>query len=132
MNEHYRAWLISVHKASGDALQGMALEYRDEGDTRWQPKPDGQSFLRGCDYRAVQPTIKINGFDVPKPMERAPEMNSEYFLPSLGSTGYYCKRIWTSDAQDKIYLNGGVVHNNKAAAIAHAKAMLGLDTNAEV
>ena len=75
-------------------------------------------------------TIKVNGFDVPAPMSEAPMVNDEYFTPQTGYEIFYCKNKWRGDKFDSRFLSRGLIHSNESAAIAHAKAMLGIDPNA--
>lgn len=75
-------------------------------------------------------TIKVNGFDVPAPMSEAPEIGDEYFTPQTGYAVFYCANKWICDGYDRRFLSRGLVHATESAAIAHAKAMLGIDPNA--
>lgn len=75
-------------------------------------------------------TIKVNGFDVPAPMSAAPMIGDEYFTPQTGYAVFYCANKWICDGYDHRFLSRGLVHATKSAAIAHAKAMLGIDPNA--
>lgn len=74
-------------------------------------------------------TIKVNGFDVPAPMSEAPELGDEYFTPQTGYAVFYCANKWISDGYDHRFLSRGLVHATESAAIAHAKAMLGINPN---
>lgn len=74
-------------------------------------------------------TIKVNGFDVPAPMSEAPEIGDEYFTPQTGYADFYCANKWICDGYDHRFLSRGLVHATESAAIAHAKAMLGIDPN---
>ena len=75
-------------------------------------------------------TIKVNGFDVPAPMSEAPEDEAKIFFPSISHDDFYDETYWQGAACDKLWLVRGVLHSTKSAAIAHAKAMLGIDPNA--
>lgn len=75
-------------------------------------------------------TIKVNGFDVPAPMSEAPMINDEYFAPQTGYEVFYVKHSWRGDKFDSRFLSRGLVHSTESAAVAHAKAMLGIDPNA--
>lgn len=74
-------------------------------------------------------TIKVNGFDVPAPMSEAPMIDGGYFTPQTGFEVFYCENKWRSDVYDHRFLSRGLVHATKSAAIAHAKAMLGINPN---
>lgn len=75
-------------------------------------------------------TIKVNGFDVPAPMSEAPELGSEYFIPSINNDDFVEHHEFHGDSYDKRWLSRGLIHSTKSAAIAHAKAMLGINPNA--
>ncbi|MGL6011960.1 MAG: hypothetical protein ACRC0J_10730, partial [Shewanella oncorhynchi] len=75
-------------------------------------------------------TIKVNGFDVPAPMSEAPECSSEYFVIDILSYSLFSSIEWEGDDKDNQWLSKGIIHSTKSAAIAHAKAILGIDPNA--
>lgn len=75
-------------------------------------------------------TIKVNGFDVPAPMSEAPMIGDEYYTPQTGYEVFYCKNSWRCDKFDSRFLSRGLIHSTESAAVAHAKAMLGIDPNA--
>lgn len=75
-------------------------------------------------------TIKVNGFDVPAPMSEAPERGSEYFVIDILDESLACSIEWEGDNSDNHWLSKGIIHSTESAAIAHAKAMLGIDPNA--
>lgn len=82
--------------------------------------------------RPIKPiikTIKVNGFDVPAPMSEAPEIDSKYFVIDLLDKELFSDIEWEGDCKDFQWLQKGIVHSTKSAAIAHAKAMLGINPN---
>ena len=87
-------------------------------------------MAREVKFKPIQKTIKVNGFDVPAPMSEAPMIDGGYFTPQTGYEVFYCENKWRSDVYDHRFLSRGLVHLTKSAAIAHAKAMLGIDPNA--
>ena len=88
------------------------------------------AFLLGeASFKPIIKAIKVNGFDVPAPMSEAPMIGDEYFTPQTGYEVFYCANKWRSDGYDHRFLSRGLVHLTKSAAIAHAKAMLGIDPN---
>lgn len=87
-------------------------------------------LLGAVSFEPIQKTIKVNGFDVPAPMSEAPMINDEYFAPQTGYEVFYVKHSWRGDKFDSRFLSRGLVHSTESAAIAHAKAMLGIDPNA--
>ena len=89
------------------------------------------AFLLGkASFKPIIKTIKVNGFDVPAPMSEAPMIGDEYFTPQTGYEVFYCKNSWRGDKFDSRFLSRGLVHSTESAAIAHAKAMLGINPNA--
>lgn len=75
-------------------------------------------------------TIKVNGFDVPAPMSEVPEIDSKYFVIDLLDKELFSDVKWKGDCKDFQWLQKGVVHSTKSAAIAHARAMIGINPNA--
>lgn len=79
--------------------------------------------------KPIPKTIKVNGFDVPAPMSEVPELGSEYFVIDMLDEGLFCSIEWEGDDKDNQWLSNGIIHSTKSAAIAHAKAMLGINPN---
>lgn len=134
MNEHYREWLENVRDVCVAALNGKQIEEkpRDAGEEKeWWPWPSNTGFNTKCKYRAAQPTINVNGFDVPKPMETKPSNGKTYFIASTSAASFYMIMVWEDDGFDNMYMQRRVVHSSKEAAIKHAKALLGIDPNEE-
>lgn len=89
------------------------------------------AFLLGkASFKPIIKTIKVNGFDVPAPMSEAPEHGVEYFIASINSDYFVDDYRFHGDSYDKRWLSRGIAHSSKKSAIAHAKAMLGIDPNA--
>lgn len=87
--------------------------------------------LRWADeFRLIPKTIKVNGFDVPAPMSEAPEFGARYFIVSPDEIEFFNLIDWEDDEYDYRWLSRGLCHTTKEAAIAHAKAMLGIAPNA--
>ena len=72
-------------------------------------------------------TIVVNGFEVPAPMERPPEKGANYYAASIMGEEYFELLSWFGDSIDMRALGRGLAHTTKAAAVAHTKAMLGID-----
>ena len=72
-------------------------------------------------------TIKVNGFDVPEPLREAPENAADVFLPDPCNIDCYRHMRWYYFDYEKKILQRGLCHLTKEAAIAHAKAMLGIN-----
>lgn len=83
-----------------------------------------------CEFKPIIKTIKVNGFDVPSPMGEAPERGTKFYNPSICYHDYFNVAEWIGDSNDNMWLSRGLAHSTESAAIAHAKAMLGIDPNA--
>lgn len=81
--------------------------------------------------KPIPKTITVNGFEVPEPMIEAPKDGQRYFLASPASSLYFISSDWNDEDFDHRYISRGLVHSTKEAAIAHSKAMLGIDPNAD-
>lgn len=97
----------------------VAIE-NDEGDCT--------CYIIEC-IKPITKTIKVNGFDVPAPMSEAPERGTKFYNPSFSYHDYFDVAEWIGDSNDNMWLSRGLAHSTKSAAIAHAKAMLGIDPN---
>lgn len=90
-------------------------------------EPDLLSFEIGEDYRIKPKTITVNGIEVPEPIRKEPTKGDTlYFIPVLSSPSFYAQVYWNGDETDHHRLKHGLLHHTKEAAIAHAKAMLGI------
>lgn len=107
-------------QANGEVIQ---MYVGDE----WSDCKEPTAFVDGCKYRIKPKTILVNGFEVPEPMREKPKNGDKYFTPSLIANEFNCEAIWSSDSVDKGLFGRGICHTTKEAAIAHAKAMLGID-----
>lgn len=116
-------------------LKVMAIFIDDKGSeiVKLQNKHSECYCFKLSSVRPIKPiikTIKVNGFDVPAPMSEVPMIDSEYFMSSVTGELLFETYFWHADSADKRWLSRGLVHSTKSAAIAHAKAMLGIDPNA--
>lgn len=69
--------------------------------------------------------IMVNGFKVPKPLDVLPSDGNVYGAAPTGIAFYASADVkyeWS-----RLMISRGVLHAHEAAAIAHAKAMLGID-----
>ena len=76
-------------------------------------------------------TISVNGFEVPAPITCPPEMEADYYVADIMDKEYYRLWMWCDDFIDKLALERGLAHPTKEAAVAHAKAILGIDPESE-
>lgn len=85
------------------------------------------NFVYGLTYSIRPKVMLVNGFEVPESLREEPADGDFYFIPTVESNDFSDRMLWGSDEYDKRYLSRGLVHSTKEAAIAHAKAMLGID-----
>ncbi|WOZ57853.1 hypothetical protein ZP9_00039 [Shewanella phage ZP9] len=85
-----------------------------------------------CDYtyEPIPKTITANGFEVLEPVRENLDEGCFYYAASVLSRDFCEKLRWAGDSTDFSCLSRGLIHSTKEAAIAHAKAMLGIDPNA--
>lgn len=72
-------------------------------------------------------TITVNGFDVPKPMSEKPNYSDEYFVVNTYKDEMFSAIEWVNDHVDNRCFSRNICHSTREAAVAHAKAMLGID-----
>jgi len=90
------------------------------------------NFIEGREYRIKPRTIVVNGFDVPEPMLSYPEHRTQYFCAAPDRNFLCFESVFMqNDEVDANRLHKGLLHTTKEAAIAHAKAMLGIDPYAD-
>lgn len=111
--------------AALDGKQVLEAETGNSARSTWRFSPT-------CQYSVEPQNIEVNGFNVPKPMDTKPSDGEAYFVASTSAAGFYVIMTWEDDDFDNLYMQRRVAHSSKEAAIAHAKAMLGIDPNSEV
>lgn len=109
-------------QANGEIIQMYVGDH-------WSDCVEPTAFVNGCKYRVKPKMILVNGFEVPEPMRVKTTCKTEYFVASVRNDGYFEQYCWFDDSSDKKWLSRGICHTTKEAAIAHAKAMLGIDPN---
>jgi len=103
---------FEISKSTDDRFWDSLVGYSE-----WINKPDHWQIRRKQQY------IPVNGFKVPKPLEVLPE-DGDVFSPSLMMDELFAS--WNC-SMAKTALERGIAHATQEAAIAHAKAMLGID-----
>ncbi len=94
-------------------------------DKPWSMKEDVMTNYHT--FELAPRTHDVNGFTVPAPEVKKPD--GGYFYPKLEDDEYYWDADWDSHELDELRLERGLIHLTKEAAIANAKAMLGIDPN---
>lgn len=122
-----RQWYIDLAPVIAAAAEGKVAQYL-ASDGNWYNVFG--AFISPNKYR-VKPeepkTTKVNGFDVPEPTREAPAVGAYYYVGYTTDPCWCCKYTWDGCAFDYFVLHRGAVHNTEEAAVAHAKAMLGID-----
>lgn len=124
-------WYAMLAPVIAAAAEGKVVQYL-AADGNWY---DGSgAFMYPHTYR-VKPeepkTIRVNGFDVPEPMREALPHSTRYYSPSTETLGWFRGYRWHGVDFDVRILQRGAMHSTKKAAVAHAKAMLGIDPYAD-
>ena len=127
LNE-FQKWCKDLVTVAQACAEGKEVE-RQDIDGKWHKKHTTCGFEFGHKYRIKPSTITVNGFEVPEPMREAPEYKSHYYIAGIVNESLFQGRIWTGDAYDKRMMSRSICHTVQEAAIAHAKAMLGIDPN---
>lgn len=119
-------WYAELSHVIAGAAEGKVVQYL-AADGNWYTNQG--TFMHPIKYR-IKPdepkTIKVNGFDVPEPMREAPAEDTTYYLASPPDANYYAAAVWCGDTYDTRWLSRGLLHTTVEAAVAHAKAMLGI------
>lgn len=116
---------LVIAQANGEVIQQYVETHG------WLDCKEPTAFVDGCKYRVKPKTILVNGFEVPEPMREAPNDGVKYFFPNLSYNDYFWSHEWGNDGVDVRMLERGICHTTKEAAIAHAKAMLGINPNTD-
>jgi hypothetical protein len=116
-------------KAGKSLVDGLAYSGKDPiwEISRLSHVPWHNSSL----YTLAPRTHKVNGFDVPVPESKELKSREQYYTACPTNTCYLDLHAWDCDMLDRRYLKRGLVHLTKEAAIANAKAMIGIDPEAE-
>lgn len=81
---------------------------------------------------SVERMLVVNGFEVPAPLEKAPGEDQVVYVadPTLPEWHILLIHTHTSMAHRALVIARGLAHSTAGAAIAHAKAMAGVDPTA--
>jgi hypothetical protein len=95
----------------------------------WYNLVSNPTWCTNTQYRRKPKTIKIGEFDVPAPETEKPVEKTKYYCPCLTSENNFSSSRWYNTSIDKEWLERGLIHLNKEAAITHAKALFSLTKN---
>ena len=124
-----------------DVFPGDAVYYYGTNRDAWgqahRVKPhgcvdhiDGQwpvnSFIGGPRVFRLKPQLVIGDQLVPMPEREAPDIGDTYFTSNAHAKDYYTMYSWGDSWLDQAWLERGLIHLTKEAAIAHGKALIAL------
>jgi len=122
--EHKHA---SVLRAIADGVPLSEFEITTNGN--WDDMADGTHWA-GWIYRPERWEIRrkpqhiiVNGFKVPKPLEAVPD--GDIYAPDFVHDDLF--DCWKGPSMKSLATKRGCAHATAEAAIAHAKAMLGIN-----
>lgn len=131
-----KKWCMEILPVVQAGAEGMEIQVSN-GDGNWHNKGARErSFCAGFNYRIKPMTINVNGFEIQEPMRNKPKggekihivtMYSNGGLPAIEMLSSEC--YWCDSENQNFWLNNGLIHATKESAIAHSKAMLGIDPN---
>ena len=108
-------------------VDGKDVEVLHFHSMKWMstknPKFDSSPDL----YRIKPATRTINGFEVPAPEIVAPVGGPYYIIDLLSSDLFQRITGWDGITKEMAWLRSGLIFTTQEAAIANAKAMLGID-----
>ena len=81
-------------------------------------------FDGGAKAFRLKPQLVIGDLLVPMPEREALTLGTIYFTPNTHSTEGYTRGIWGDTYYDSLWLERGLVHLNKEAAVAHGQALI--------
>ena len=113
--------ILENRKAGRAAGYGLILN----GEASSATSIFGMGLYEG--YAIAPRTHVVNGFTVPAPEVEALARGDVYFIGEASSVDWYTEYTWYEDNSDKRFLERGLVHLTRGAAIVNAKAMLGID-----
>lgn len=128
-------WAKELHALADGAtiLQKRTDEVDTPGAWRSLDPYDGGmlALIRGDteqhEFKIKPRTIIVNGREIPAPYDNAPEAGMTYYVPSPKHKLLRAPECWNGDGEDRNHLERGIAHITEAAAIAHAKAWMGLE-----
>ena len=102
----------------------LEVEYRCPGDYDWRDISGGTpTWHPNMEYRFKPKMIKVNGYEFPEPMRVAPAIRQDVWLTTI--TGAEPVQ-WSDNPVKEHWLKLGLIHDYKAAAEAHARALISL------
>jgi hypothetical protein len=91
--------------------------------------PSNGSFVYGLTYSIKPKMMLVNGFEVPEPTRKSPNVGTKCYTAAVSHPLFYLTETWFDNDSHGRLMQLGLHHSTKEAAIAHAKAMLGINPN---
>jgi hypothetical protein len=92
----------------------------------WKPLFNNPGWIEDTTYRRKPQTIKIGEHEFPMPMREAPKMRSEYWVVELTNSDVASENRWIDDSLDRLWLQRGLCHATREAALQHAKVLIAI------
>lgn len=125
----FQEWCKEILPIIQAGAQGEEIEYTNPtiSNNPWLKKEAGG--MEGAFIYRIKPRT-VNGFEVANAVRYLLEEDQIYFIPSMTSSSWYDSFYWDDDNTNCLnHLDRGIIHLTKEAAVAHAKAMVGIDPN---
>lgn len=118
----FKEWCKELLPIVQAGANGEEIEVRLGTSGDWHSK-DNNGFSTHMDYRIKPKTITVNGIEVPAPLTTLEGLDT-FYLATPSHVDFYIN-YWAA-VSCKRWLDRGLCHKTKEAAIAHAKAMCGI------
>lgn len=119
--DNFSGWKVPVAERSEQVLEYIA---EAPGVVDWRtsitPAADMPDWIE-------QETHEVNGYTVPAPVTEPLTKGQGYWLEMPTTTGWCVYAQWRDSEYDQMWLERGLIHLTKEAAVASAKARHGID-----
>lgn len=105
-------------------------QYKMSPKAKWVVCQGHPMWRHDVQYRRTPREITVNGRAVPAPMDVHPVMGMTYYYPNITGRHLASDTTWDGDGFDQRTLDRGLVHEHRADAITHARAILNMETPA--
>ena len=92
----------------------------------WKPLFNNPGWFENATYRRKPQTIKIGEHEFPMPMREAPALGAVYWLVEPVNSDVASETQWVNDSLDRLWLQRGLCHATREAALQHAKALIAI------
>lgn len=126
-HKHVEAMKLYAEDAATTDKPWELWEFSHKEESHWYPLSNHPKWDSNYNYRrkAVKPkTININGYEVPEPLQNAPEGGTMYWYPNTSDTHVSCSYYYSQYQYNIDRLVNGLVHLTKEAAQKHLDALL--------